>query len=240
MATICAAAPWRRIRRSCARSRRAPARGTPVLGICNGFQILSEAGLLPGALLRNADAQIPSARMSISRVETQPDASSPPLRGGPGDPRAGGASATATTSPTRRRSTGSRRGPGRVPLLHARGRAHRGRQPQRLGAQHRRHLQREQDGAGPDAASRGRDRPAARPHRRPGALRRRWWRRSLEHGRRRAAPHAGDRRPARARRRRNIERACRILGREPNLTELGIFSVMWSRALLLQILARPG
>jgi phosphoribosylformylglycinamidine synthase len=28
--------------------------GTPVLGICNGFQILTEAGLLPGALIRNA------------------------------------------------------------------------------------------------------------------------------------------------------------------------------------------
>jgi phosphoribosylformylglycinamidine synthase subunit PurQ / glutaminase len=28
--------------------------GMPVLGICNGFQILCEAGLLPGALLRNA------------------------------------------------------------------------------------------------------------------------------------------------------------------------------------------
>ncbi|QKG70002.1 phosphoribosylformylglycinamidine synthase subunit PurQ [Erythrobacter mangrovi] len=29
-------------------------RGVPVLGICNGFQVLTEAGLLPGALLRNA------------------------------------------------------------------------------------------------------------------------------------------------------------------------------------------
>ena len=29
-------------------------RGVPVLGICNGFQILCEAGLLPGSLLRNA------------------------------------------------------------------------------------------------------------------------------------------------------------------------------------------
>ena len=28
-------------------------RGGPVLGICNGFQILLEAGLLPGAMLRN-------------------------------------------------------------------------------------------------------------------------------------------------------------------------------------------
>lgn len=28
--------------------------GRPVLGICNGFQVLTEAGLLPGALMRNA------------------------------------------------------------------------------------------------------------------------------------------------------------------------------------------
>ena len=29
-------------------------RGVPVFGVCNGFQILTEAGLLPGALMRNA------------------------------------------------------------------------------------------------------------------------------------------------------------------------------------------
>jgi phosphoribosylformylglycinamidine synthase len=32
----------------------AAGRGMPVLGICNGFQVLCEAGLLPGALTRNA------------------------------------------------------------------------------------------------------------------------------------------------------------------------------------------
>jgi phosphoribosylformylglycinamidine synthase I len=32
----------------------AAGRGVPVLGVCNGFQVLTEAGLLPGALMRNA------------------------------------------------------------------------------------------------------------------------------------------------------------------------------------------
>jgi phosphoribosylformylglycinamidine synthase subunit PurQ / glutaminase len=36
-----------------ARVKRLAERGTPVLGVCNGFQILVESGLLPGALLRN-------------------------------------------------------------------------------------------------------------------------------------------------------------------------------------------
>ncbi|MHB8735070.1 MAG: phosphoribosylformylglycinamidine synthase subunit PurQ [Terriglobales bacterium] len=34
--------------------KRFAAQGNPVLGICNGFQILCECGLLPGALMRNA------------------------------------------------------------------------------------------------------------------------------------------------------------------------------------------
>lgn len=33
--------------------KKAAEQGKPVLGVCNGFQILTEAGLLPGALLRN-------------------------------------------------------------------------------------------------------------------------------------------------------------------------------------------
>ena len=32
----------------------AAGKGLPVLGVCNGFQVLTEAGLLPGALIRNA------------------------------------------------------------------------------------------------------------------------------------------------------------------------------------------
>ncbi|HET6534699.1 MAG TPA: phosphoribosylformylglycinamidine synthase subunit PurQ [Sphingomicrobium sp.] len=32
----------------------AAARGVPVIGVCNGFQVLTETGLLPGALMRNA------------------------------------------------------------------------------------------------------------------------------------------------------------------------------------------
>lgn len=42
--------------------------GTPVLGLCNGFQILTEAGLLPGALLRNAGLNFVS-RMTTLVVE---------------------------------------------------------------------------------------------------------------------------------------------------------------------------
>jgi phosphoribosylformylglycinamidine synthase subunit PurQ / glutaminase len=45
------------------------ARGGPVLGICNGFQILCEAGLLPGALTRNVGLRFVH-RMQQIRVET--------------------------------------------------------------------------------------------------------------------------------------------------------------------------
>ena len=44
------------------------ASGAPVLGICNGFQILCEAGLLPGAMLRNRDLKFHCEHVWI-RVE---------------------------------------------------------------------------------------------------------------------------------------------------------------------------
>jgi phosphoribosylformylglycinamidine synthase len=44
-------------------------RGGPVLAICNGFQVACEAGLLPGALLRNASLKFVSELVSV-RVET--------------------------------------------------------------------------------------------------------------------------------------------------------------------------
>ena len=44
-------------------------RGGPVLAVCNGFQIACEAGLLPGALLRNASLSFISEMVRL-RVET--------------------------------------------------------------------------------------------------------------------------------------------------------------------------
>src|SRR5262245_13311117 len=41
-------------------------RGGPVLGICNGFQILTESHLLPGALLRNAHRKFACKYVSLA------------------------------------------------------------------------------------------------------------------------------------------------------------------------------
>jgi phosphoribosylformylglycinamidine synthase I len=44
------------------------ANGGPVLGICNGFQILCEAGLLPGALIRNRSLQFRCEHVFLKTV----------------------------------------------------------------------------------------------------------------------------------------------------------------------------
>jgi phosphoribosylformylglycinamidine synthase subunit PurQ / glutaminase len=56
------------------------ARGGLVLGICNGFQVLTEAGLLPGALLRNTSLRFEHGwvRLSVERHDTVFTRSVPP------------------------------------------------------------------------------------------------------------------------------------------------------------------
>jgi phosphoribosylformylglycinamidine synthase len=46
--------------------------GVPVLGICNGFQILTEAGMLPGVLMRNASLRFVcrDVTMKVERTDT--------------------------------------------------------------------------------------------------------------------------------------------------------------------------
>ena len=45
--------------------------GRLVLGVCNGFQILTETGLLPGALMRNADLKFVCRQVKLETVNTQ-------------------------------------------------------------------------------------------------------------------------------------------------------------------------
>ena len=51
--------------------RQAAARGLAVAGICNGFQILCEAGLLPGALMRNAGLRYVCKAVTLDVVNAQ-------------------------------------------------------------------------------------------------------------------------------------------------------------------------
>ena len=46
-------------------------RGVPVIGICNGFQVLTEAGLLPGALMRNAGLSFVCRPVSLKVENSQ-------------------------------------------------------------------------------------------------------------------------------------------------------------------------
>jgi phosphoribosylformylglycinamidine synthase subunit PurQ / glutaminase len=87
------------------------ARGGYVLGICNGFQVLTEMGLLPGALMRNAGLKFVCKTVAL-RVETADSALYRGLFGGSGDPHPRG--------PSRRqlhrrcRDAGPLRGEGRI------------------------------------------------------------------------------------------------------------------------------
>ena len=46
-------------------------RGVPVLGVCNGFQVLTETGLLPGALMRNAAINFVSRPVKLTVENSQ-------------------------------------------------------------------------------------------------------------------------------------------------------------------------
>ena len=50
---------------------RMAAEGSPVLGICNGFQILCETGLLPGALIENRDLSFICRFVDVEVVDTE-------------------------------------------------------------------------------------------------------------------------------------------------------------------------
>jgi len=49
----------------------AAGRGVPVLGVCNGFQVLTEAGLLPGALMRNAALRFVCREVALTVENSQ-------------------------------------------------------------------------------------------------------------------------------------------------------------------------
>ncbi|HEX4924587.1 MAG TPA: phosphoribosylformylglycinamidine synthase subunit PurQ [Bdellovibrionales bacterium] len=51
--------------------REASKKGIPVLGICNGFQILCEAGLLPGALLKNKTLRFIDRWVTLKRENAE-------------------------------------------------------------------------------------------------------------------------------------------------------------------------
>ena len=142
-------------------------RGGPVLGICNGFQVLLEAGLLPGAMVRNRERQV-RLRARAVRVEQTDTPFTARLRGRAGAAPADRARRGQLLRRPRTCSRRSRRTPGDLPL-HRRRRRSRPTKANPNGsvnniagicnarAQRRR----------PDAASRARLRAVARQRRRP-------------------------------------------------------------------------
>ena len=79
------------------------AAGAPVLGICNGFQVLCEAGLLPGALLRNENLRFVCRQVELVEVGSIGEFSPPE----------GGRSANRSSSSGARLSIPAKHGEGR-------------------------------------------------------------------------------------------------------------------------------
>ena len=139
--------------------RSSPRDGGLVLGICNGFQVLCEAGLLPGALLPNTSLKFVFRQVELDVVDTD-------------------------TPFTRACAAGQRLS---IPVKHTTGRYYApeqldverqvllryapGPEPERLAGRHRRRLQRGGQRVRADAAPRARGRSADRLGRRPVDLR---------------------------------------------------------------------
>ena len=147
------------------------ARGGYLLGVCNGFQILTEAGLLPGALLRNASLRFLSmeCHLRVERADTvftshyqRGQVFRAVMAHGDGNYFADDATLDRLE------------GDGLVALRYATpsGEIAPGGQPQRQRALHRRHPVAQSARARPDAAPRGPGRSADGRHRRQAAVRR--------------------------------------------------------------------
>ena len=142
-------------------------RGAPVLGICNGFQVLTEARLLPGALMRNAGIRFVGRDVAL-RVENSQSIFTAGYEAGeeivfPVAHHDGNYQADAET-------LDRLEGEGRIAFRYADG-------GQRLGAQHRRHPQRGRQRARHDAAPRADGRSRARRHGRAATCSKACWRR---------------------------------------------------------------
>ncbi len=113
--------------------RKFAADGGLVLGVCNGFQILCEAGLLPGVLMRNARLKFICQDVHL-RGRTLRYAVHARLQCRPGHPRAGRAWRRQLRSGRRDGEAARRRGAGALSLLLRGRRRRRGVQHQRRGA----------------------------------------------------------------------------------------------------------
>ena len=145
----------------------AAGRGVPVLGVCNGFQVLTETGLLPGALMRNAGLHFVCRPVAPhGREQPEPVHRSGYDNGrGNHDPVAHHDGNYQADAETLDRLEGN----GRVALPLSRG-------GQRLGAQHRRHPQRRRQRARHDAPPRARRSSPRTAAPTAGGCSKGWWR----------------------------------------------------------------
>ena len=97
----------------------AAGKGVPVLGVCNGFQVLTEAGLLPGALMRNAGLNFVCRDVALTVGERAVGLHQPAMRAGETDHVPGRAPRRQLFRRRRDARPARGRGPRRVPLRRA-------------------------------------------------------------------------------------------------------------------------